>query len=196
MLWMRASASNLREDDMIAIPKLGGALVRHVGLAAAALLMSVGLQSRPADAVSLASPGAASLAQQFTDARTTEARFGGGGHGGGMHMGGGGMHFGGGGGGMHFGGGGFHAAPMFHGGGAVFHGGGMRYGGMHYGGIRYGYGGYGWRHFHHRHFFFGGFYPYYYGDYYPYYRRCRIIWTYFGPRRVCHRPWWYRPYWW
>jgi hypothetical protein len=83
---------------------------------------------------------------------------------------------------------------MFHGGGPVFYGGGMRYGGIRYGGMRYGgmrYGGFGWHHhFHHRHFFFGGFYPYY-GGYYPYYypyRRCRIVWTYFGPRRVCRWP--------
>ena len=49
---------------------------------------------------------------------------------------------------------------------------------------------------HHRRFFYGGYYPYY-ATYYP---RCRIIYTYYGPRRVCgYRHWhhrrWYRRYW-
>ena len=85
------------------------------------------------------------------------------------------------GGGFH--GGGFHA---FHGGGG-WHGGGFRHGGFHhFGGPRF-------AHFHRRHFFYGGYYPYYY---YP--RHCRIIWTYYGPRRVCGwRHWhrWHRHYW-
>ena len=84
----------------------------------------------------------------------------GGGHGGGGHGGGG--HIGGGHFGGHFGGGGWHGARVAH------------FGGFHRG-------------FHHRRFFHGGYYPYYY----PYYHhRCRIVWTYYGPRRVCwHRHW-------
>ena len=81
--------------------------------------------------------------------------------------------------------GGFRAAP-------AFHGGGYRYGGFrHYGGFhRYGIyrPHYGYRHFHRR---------YYYGGYYPYYnypRRCRVIWTYYGPRRVCRWHRWHHPY--
>ena len=49
-------------------------------------------------------------------------------------------------------------------------------------------------HFHHRHHFHRRFYaPAYYG--YPYYygyrhRYCRVIWTYYGPRKICrYRPW-------
>jgi hypothetical protein len=80
------------------------------------------------------------------------------------------------------GGGGFHGGG-FRGGG--FRGGGFghRYGGFHRGGYRYGY-------FHRRHFHRG----FYYGSsYYP--RRCRIVWTHYGPRRIC-RPWWHgRAYW-
>ena len=51
------------------------------------------------------------------------------------------------------------------------------------------------------------YYPYYAGyPYYPYYYgpRCRVIWTYYGPRRVCrwhhrwhHRHWrWRHRHWW
>jgi hypothetical protein len=84
-----------------------------------------------------------------------------------------------------------------HGGG--FHGGGFRSGGatFHSGGFRHG--GFAFRH-HHRHFFHRRFYASYHDDY-PYYyphRRCRIIWTYYGPRRICHyRHWRHRwsPYW-
>ncbi len=37
----------------------------------------------------------------------------------------------------------------------------------------------------------------YYGGYYPYYhypRRCRVIWTYYGPRRICRWHRWHYPY--
>ena len=54
-------------------------------------------------------------------------------------------------------------------------------------------------HFYHRHHFHRRFYaPRYYG--YPYYygyrhRYCRVIWTYYGPRKICrYRPW-YRHHW-
>ncbi len=69
--------------------------------------------------------------------------------------------------------GGFRAAP-------VFRGGGMRYGYRHV---------YHRPHFHHRHHFHRRFYaPRYYS--YPYYhgyrhRYCRVIWTYYGPRKIC-----------
>ena len=62
---------------------------------------------------------------------------------------------------------------------------------FHYGGYRHAY----YRpHFYHRpHFrrFYGaGYYPAYYG--YPH-RYCRVVWTYYGPRKICrYRPWHYR----
>jgi hypothetical protein len=92
--------------------------------------------------------------------------------------------------------GGFHAGAMHGLGGGGWHGGGFRYGGFH---PHHGFG-----HFHHRRFFYGGYYP----DYYPYYyyHRCRVIWTSYGPRRICgyrhwhrwhHRRWWHHHrHWW
>ena len=78
------------------------------------------------------------------------------------------------------GGGGFHAGG-FHGG---FHGGGIHVGrAFHGGGVGFG----------HRHHFHGGYYAPYYYDY-PY-RHCRIIWTHYGPRRVCGYHHWYRHHW-
>ena len=79
--------------------------------------------------------------------------------------------------------GGFRAAP-------VFRGGGMRYGYRH---------AYHRPHFYHRHHFHRRFYaPRYYGypDYYGYrHRYCRVIWTYYGPRKICrYRPW-HRHHW-
>jgi hypothetical protein len=61
------------------------------------------------------------------------------------------------------------------GGGAAFHGAGFRHGGF---GIRH------HRHHFHRHFYYAP------SDYYPY-RRCRIIRTYYGPRRICHHRHWH-----
>ncbi|WP_145657878.1 hypothetical protein [Bradyrhizobium stylosanthis] len=87
-----------------------------------------------------------------------------------------------------------HGGGGHGGGGGHFHGGGIRYGGFrHYGGYHRHWGyrpHFGYRHFHRR--YYGGYYPYYH---YP--RRCRIIWTYYGPRRICrwhhwHR--WHNPY--
>ena len=72
----------------------------------------------------------------------------------------------------------------------VFRGGGYRYSGTRYGGYRFAH-----RHHHfRRHFYYG---PSYYDyPYYSHYRRCRVIWTYYGPRRVCHfRHWRHRLYW-
>ena len=89
------------------------------------------------------------------------------------------------------GGGGFHGGG-FHGGG--WHGGGWHGGGWHGGGFRYGglhhFGGYRFAHVHRRQFFYGGYYPYYS---YPHY--CRVIWTYYGPHRVCGWRHWHRYYW-
>lgn len=172
--------------------------IRLLGLAAIATLMLSAGTSRRAEAMTPINPTALPAAKTASDDMITQVRFGGGGggHGGGGHFGGG-FHAGGGGGG-HFGGfhgGGFHGGG-FHGGGfhaaPAFHGGGLRYGGIHYGGYHRHWGGgyyrpyYGYRHFHRR-YYYGGYYPYYH---YP--RRCRIIWTYYGPRRICHWHHWHR----
>ena len=178
--------------------------MRLLGLAAAATLMlSVGA-ARRAEALTLINPATSPAAKTATEDLVTQVRHGGGGPGGGGHFHGGGGFRGGGfhGGGGHIGGfrgggfhgghiGGFRAGPAFRG-----HVGGMRYGGVRYGGYYrhwahhrpY----YGYRHFHRR-YYYGGYYPYYH---YP--RRCRIIWTYYGPRRVCrwhHRHRWGYRYW-
>jgi hypothetical protein len=164
----------------------GRGVVRRLGLAAAAVLALSAVPQR-AEALSLINPGAAPTAKAASGGLTMEVR---GGHGGG----GGGSH-GGGGGGFH--GGGFHSAgAVFHGGGfragPVFHGGGYRSSGLRYGGYRFAH-----HHHFHRHFFYGAsYYPY---DDYPYYysyRRCRVILTHYGPRRVCHyRPWRHHTHW-
>jgi hypothetical protein len=165
--------------------------MRLLGLAAVATLMLSAGTAHRAEAMTPINPTALPAAKAASEDLITQVRHGGGGgHGGGFH--GGGFHGGGfRGGGAHFGGfhgGGFRTAP-------AFHGGGYRYGGFrHYGG----YGGYhrhwgyrpvyGYRHFHRR---------YYYGGYYPYYsypRRCRVIWTYYGPRRICRWHRWHHPY--
>lgn len=158
--------------------------MRLLGIAAAATLMLSAGTTRRAEALTLINPATSPAAKTATEDLVTPVRHGGGGHGGGGHFHGGGFR----GGGFHGGHvGGFRAAPAFHGG--------YRYGGVRYGG----YGGYhrhwayhrphyGYRHFHRR-YYYGGYYPYYH---YP--RRCRIIWTYYGPRRVCRWPRWHYPY--
>jgi hypothetical protein len=95
-----------------------------------------------------------------------------------------------------------HGHGGYHGGGGGYHGGGFRSAHVfHGGGFRHG--GFAFRHhrFHHRHFFYG---PSYYGPYYYSYRPCRTVWTYYGPRRICHYRHWrhhhrrhhhYRGYW-
>jgi len=161
--------------------------------AAAVLLLSTAPQQ--AQAVSLITPGTMPTAGAASGGIIqVRGGHGGGGHGGGFHGGGfhgGGFH----GGGFHgggFHGGGFHGGG-FHGGwhgGRGWHGGGFRYGGFHHhGGYRYAH----FHRFHHRHFY-GGYYPYYGYYHHPY---CRVIRTYYGPRRVCHR-WhhWHRRYYW
>jgi hypothetical protein len=79
-----------------------------------------------------------------------------------------------------------HGGGGWHGGGGHWHGG----GGWHHGGGWHG-GGFHVARFHHRHFY-GGYYPAYYGGYY-YHPACRIVWTYYGPRRICgYHHWWHR----
>ncbi|WP_129269894.1 hypothetical protein [Bradyrhizobium betae] len=172
----------------------GASPIRLLGLAAVAtLILSTGA-ARRAEAMTPINPTALPAANAANDDMIqVRGGHGGGGHGGGFHGGGGfnggGFHGGGGhfggfrGGGFH--GGGFRAAP-------AFHGGGYRYGGFrHYGGYhRYGIyrPHYGYRHFHRR-YYYGGYYPTYH---YP--RRCRIIWTYYGPRRICRWHRWHHPY--
>ena len=152
--------------------------VRSLTLAAAAVLL-LSTAPQQAQAVSLITPGTMPAAGAASDGIIqVRGGHGGGGHGGGFH--GGGFH----GGGFH--GGGFHGG--WHGG-RGWHGGGFRYGGFHHGGYRYAH----FHRFHHRHFY-GGYYPYYGYYHHPY---CRVIRTYYGPRRVCHR-WhhWHRRYYW
>jgi hypothetical protein len=186
----------------MAISDPGRGLIRRLGVTAAALLAFAAASQQRAEALSLASPGTAPSAKFATDDLTTEVRHGGGGGGGGFRGGGGGG----------FRGGGFHGGG-FRGGGAAFHGGGFRGGGfaIHRGGFRaapvFRGGGmrYGYRHvyhrphFHHRHHFHRRFYaPSYYGYPYSYgyrHRYCRVIWTYYGPRKICkYRPWWRHRY--
>jgi hypothetical protein len=195
----------------------GRGLVRRLGVTAAAVFALAAASHHRAEALSLASPATAPSAKYATDGLSIEVQH----RGGGFRAGGGGGFRGGmGGGGFRGGGAAFHGGG-FRGGGAAFHGGGFRGGGMaiHRGGFRaapvFRGGGYrvapafygrrhfyGYRHahhrpfFHHRRHFHRRFYfaPAYYSYpayYYP--RRCRVIWTYYGPRRIC-RPW-YRPYW-
>jgi hypothetical protein len=184
--WPELSSPALREiSHMMRIPDPGRGLVRCLGLAAVAILVLSAAASQRAEALSLINPGAAPTAKHVSDGLTTEVR---GGHGGGGHGGGGGFHGG---------GAAFHGGGGFHGGGAAFHGGGFRSGGaaFHSGGFRAGhvfrgggfrYGGYRFAHRHHfhRHFYYA---PSYY--YYPQ-RYCRVIWTYYGPRRICHYRHW------
>jgi hypothetical protein len=197
--------------QMLRIPNPGRGLVRCLGLAAAAILLLSAATGERAEALSLANPGAVPAAKYVSDGWTTEVRggHGGGGHGGGFHGGGGGFRGGGAAfhasgirsGGAVFHGGGYRSgAAVFRGGGYrsahVFRGGGYRYSGIRYGGYRYGGHRFAHRHHHfHRRFFYG---PSYYDDYpyYSHYRRCRVIWTYYGPRRVCHfRHWRHHRYW-
>jgi hypothetical protein len=175
---------------MMKIPDRGRGLVRCLGLAAAAMLALSATPGERAEALSLINPAGVPSAKYASDGLATEVRGGHGGHGGG------GFHSGGGG-GFRSGGAAFHSGG-FRTGGAMFHGGGFRTAHVFHGGS-FRHSGFAFRH-HHRHFFHRRFYASYYDDYphyYPY-RRCRIIWTYYGPRRICHyRHWRHRwsPYW-
>ena len=180
----------------------GRSLVR-AGLAAAAMLALSAASGQHARALSLINPGAAPIASATSSAPIIEVR---GGHGGGGGGGGGGGHGGGGGGGGgggHGGGGGFHGGSIGPGGGA-FHSSGIRAGGAavpssaFHRGVAFHGGGVGFHHRHHFHrrFFYGAAYPYY--DDYPYYysyRRCPVVWTHYGSRRVCHFRHWRHHHW-
>ena len=151
--------------------------------AAAAAMLALSVVPQRAEALSLINPGAAPTAKAASGGLATEV------------VGRGGFH----------GGGGSHGSKSFHGGGPVFHGGAFRSGGAVFHGGRFRTGpvfhgaGYRFAHHHHFHrrFFYGAsYYPY---DDYPYYysyRRCRVIWTYYGPRRVCHYRHWRHHYDW
>jgi hypothetical protein len=182
---------------MLRILALRARPLRLLGLATVAALTLSAATAHRAEAMTPINPSAVPAMKPAADDMITQVRHGGGGHGGGFHGGGfrgGGFHGGGGGfrGGYH--GGGFRAAPAFHGGGYRFAG--VRhYGGYHrYGGYRPVYYGHH-RHFHRR-YYYGGYYPAYQVRYYNYPRRCRVIWTYYGPRRICrwHR-WHHRHHW-
>src|SRR5215471_4955780 len=139
----------------ILFPRLGS--VRGLGLMAAATLILSVAASQRTEAMSPINPGPTRAAQDIADDLTIPVRGGHGHGGGGWHGGGGHWH---GGGGHWHGGGGWHRGGGWHGGGwhhARFH------------------------HFHHRRFFYGGYYPYYSNTYY-YPWRCRIVYTYWGPR--------------
>jgi hypothetical protein len=183
--------------------RIGRCLVSCFGVVSAAMLMLSAVPSERASAMSLINPASAPTVKHVPDELLTEVR-----HGGGGYRGGGGGYRGG---AVHFSGGGYRAAPAFRAGpayraGPAFHGGGVRYSAVRSSGYRYGgyrVGGYRFAHRHHFHrgrFFYG---PSYYDDYPSYYyyprHRCRVIWTYHGPRRVCrwhhrHRHHW-RVYW-
>jgi hypothetical protein len=141
--------------------------VRALGLAAAAMLLLSAAPVQRAEALSLINPAAVPTAKYASEGLTTEVRGGHGGHG--------------------HGGGGFHGGGH-RGGGAAFHGGGFRGGHVfHGGGFRHH--GFAFRHHRfHRHVYYA---PSYY--YYPH--RCRVIWTHYGPRRICHHRHWRHHYW-
>jgi hypothetical protein len=147
---------------MIRISNPGRGIVRSLSLAAAAMLALSAAPNQRAEAMSLINAGAAPAAKLVSGGLMTEVR----GHGGGGAV----IH-----GGSLRTGGAYRTGP-------VFRGAGIRYGGYHYGGHRFVH-----RHHFHRRFFYGP--SYYYNDYpnyyYPY-RRCRVVWTYYGPHRVCH----------
>jgi hypothetical protein len=149
-------------------------IVRGLALAAAAIFTFSVATTERADAMSLMTPGASPAKAASEGVIQVRGGHGGGGHGGGH----GGFH-----------GGGFHGGGFHHGGGG-WHGGGFR----HFGGVHHG-GGFRFAHVHHHRRFYGGYYPYY-SSYYPH---CRIVYTYYGPRRVCgyhHRHRWHRRYYW
>jgi hypothetical protein len=187
---------------MIKIPDRKRHVLRRWSLAAAAMVVLSIVSSLRVEALPLIGHGATPPAKSPIEG-VTEVRWNGGGHGGGGGRVGGGhvgatFHGGGGFRGPVVHSGGFRSvAPAFRSGGfrssglragvraaPAFHGGGLRYGGQRYGGYR--------RHFH-RGYAYG---PAYYDEpsYYYYPRQCRIVWTYHGPRRVCHYRHWHRRY--
>ena len=137
---------------------------KFLGLMAVAAAIAIAALVQRAEALSLITPASVGSAKHASENLIVEVRRGGGGFRGGG-----------------FRGGGFRAAG-FHGG---FHRGGFHRGGFH-----------GGRHFHRHHFHRHHFHHrrhfhrprFYVGGsvYYP--RRCRIVWTDFGPRKICRRP--------
>lgn len=179
-------------QEMTKISGAARGLVRGAGLAAAAMLVLSAAPQQRAEALSLASPGMLPVAKYASEGMTIEVRGGHGGrHGGGFR--GGGFHAGRVGGGFHgarIGGGGYRAAHFHRSAGfraARFYGGGYRYGGYRHAYHRP----YFHRHRHfHRRFYYAPSY------YYHYPRRCRIVWTYWGARKICRYRHWHRPYHW
>jgi hypothetical protein len=169
---------------MTKIPDPGRGLVRCfvrcLGLAAAAMLVLSVAPGQRAEALSLINPGAVPTAKYASGGLTTEVH---GGHGSGGHGPHGSVGVKASGAVVH--GGVFRSSsPVFRGAGIrtahVFHG-----SGFHHRGFAF-------RHHHHRfhqHFYYA---PSYY--YYPH-RYCRVIWTYYGPRRICHHRHWRHHYW-
>lgn len=151
---------------MMKVPDSKRGLVRRslrwLGLAAVAMFVLSAVSGQRAEALSLINAGGAPTAKYASDGLMTAVR---------GHGGGGGHH-----------GGGFHGG--FHGGRAAFHGGGFRGGHVfHGGGFRHG--GFAFRHHRfHRNFYYAPSY-----SYYPY-RRCPVVWTHYGPRRICHYRHW------
>jgi len=157
----------------ISNPKLG--LVRGAGLAAVATVIFLAALAQRAEALTPINLVAMSTAKSATEGMIAEVRFGGGFHGGG---------------------GGFHGGGGFNAGGSGFRGGGFRGGGFHTGRI----GGFGGGSVHRGRigdFWRGGLHRRFHGSYYVHYHRCRIVWTYYGPRRICRHwhPWSVRHYW-
>jgi hypothetical protein len=175
---------------------------RSLGLAAATMLLLTAATGQRAQAMSLINPAAVPSAKYASDG-LTEVRDGRGHIGGGFRGGGGGGFRGGGIGGFRGGGAAIHGGG-FRGGGAVFRGGGFRAGpAFHRGGgyrfaapgiVRHHHFGPRRAYFHHRHHFrprYYGYAPAYYPPRYFYPRRfCKVVWTYYGPRKICrYRPW-------
>ncbi len=196
---------------MMMISRTARGLARRAGMMAIAALAVTAVSHDRAEALSLTSPAALPSAKHASDGMTIEVR--GGHHGGGGFRGGGGGFRGG---GFHGGGGvrGFHGGGGFrgfHGGGLraahVHRGGGFRAAPIYRGGGYHRFGGHGVhrhayhrpvfhrRHFHHRRHFAPAYYGYY-PRYYRPYRACRVVWTYWGPRRICRPPYWHRHHHW
>ena len=190
---------------MTKISQAARGLVRRAGLAVVAAVVATAASHQRAEALSLASPTTVPSAKYASEGLTLAVR--GGHHGGGGFRGGGGFH----GGGFHGGGGfravhggGFRAAPIYRSSGFraahIYRGGYQRFGGYRI--HRYAhYRPYFHRrhHFHHRRFFHRRYYAPYYSYprcHYPYRYSCRVVWTYWGPRKVCRCRLPVRPYYW
>lgn len=163
---------------------------RRAGMAVVAAVAVTAISHGRAEALSLASPAALPSAKHASEGATIEVR--GGHHGGGGFRGGGGGFRGGGGGfrggGMAIRGGGFRAAP-------IYRGGGYRAAHIYRAAPAYRYGGYrvhryGYQrpYFHRRHFVHRRYYAPVY-TYprctFPYRYSCRVVWTHYGPRKIC-----------